>query len=142
MSEELKALARGWYDAMTKAFATGDMNALDAFIVADFVEHNPSPGQGPGLAGLKQLFAGFQSAFPDMNISAEDVIAEGDKVAARFVMRGMNTGSFAGMPATGKQVTVEGIDILRVEGGKIVEHWGQYDQLGMMQQLGAVPTPG
>lgn len=142
MSEELKTFARRWYDAMTNAFATGDLGVLDELIVADFVEHNPSPGQGPGLEGLKQLFAQFQTAFPGMRITAEDVVAEGDKVAARFTMRGTNTGSFAGTPPTGKEVTVEGIDILRVAGGKIVEHWGQYDQLGMMQQLGAVPTPG
>ena len=80
------------------------------------------------------------NVFPDLTFSAEDMIAEGDKVAVRFTMRGTHKGEFMGVPATGKQFEVSGIDIVRFAGGKAVEHWGVTDTMAMMQQLGAVPS--
>jgi steroid delta-isomerase-like uncharacterized protein len=93
-----------------------------------------------GPEGIKRLVAMFRAAFPDLKISAEDMIADGDKVAVRSVMRGTHKGEFMGVPATGKRVEVSGIDIVRFEGGKAVEHWGITDNMSMMQQLGAMPS--
>jgi steroid delta-isomerase-like uncharacterized protein len=140
--EDIKAIARRGYEAMNTACSTGNFDLLDGFIAADIVDHNPAPEQGPGVEGVKQLFAMFRAAFPDLRIVVEDLIAEGDKVTARIVMRGTHTGDFMGIPATGKPMAIEAIDILRIQGGKCVEHWGQYDQMGMMQQLGISPPPG
>ena len=81
------------------------------------------------------------SAFPDGQITIEDQIAEGDKVVVRWAAYMTHRGEFAGIPATGKQLTVAGIDIYRYEGGKRVETWRQWDALGMMRQLGVVPSP-
>lgn len=136
--EENKTCVRQIYEAISK----GDLMALDHILTADFVDHNPDPGQSPGLEGVKQGFAMFRTAFPDFQITLEDMIAEGDKVATRVTGRGTHKGEFQGIPPTGKQVTVAGIDIIRCAGGKCVERWGAFDNLGMMQQLGIVPPPG
>jgi steroid delta-isomerase-like uncharacterized protein len=84
----------------------------------------------------------YRSAFPDMRVTIEDLVAEGDKVAARWSVTGTHRGELMGIPATGKRVTVTGIEINRFAGGKLVEHWESFDQLSMMQQLGVVPAPG
>ncbi len=96
----------------------------------------------PGLDGTKQALTMWRAAFPDLTVTAEEMIAEGDKVAVRTVVRGTNSGEFMGMPATGKQVTMTGIEILRIADGKVVERWGELDMMGMMQQLGVIPPPG
>jgi predicted ester cyclase len=83
----------------------------------------------------------FRDAFPDLRFTAEDIIAEGDKVAARYTMRGTHQGEFMGVAPTGNRIEVTGIDIVRFEGGKMVEHWANSDELGMMQQLGVIPAP-
>lgn len=137
-AEENKTRVRQIYQAMSK----GDLMALDHLLTADFVDHNPDPGQAPGLEGVKQGFTMFRTAFPDFQITLEDMIAEGDKVATRVTSRGTHKGEFQGIPPTGKQVTVTGIDIIRCAGGKCVERWGAFDNLGLMQQLGVVPPPG
>jgi steroid delta-isomerase-like uncharacterized protein len=94
-----------------------------------------------GQAGFKQFLTGFHAAFPDADTTIEDVIAEGDKVAIRWTLRGTHQGELLGIPATGKPVTVPGITIYRIVGGKIVEERGEEDGLGLLQQLGVVPTP-
>ena len=83
----------------------------------------------------------FTSAFPDLKITHEHLIAEGDMVGGRFTLTGTHQGDFAGIPATGNQVSVTGHDFARLTGGKVVEHWVEMDTLGMMQQLGVIPTP-
>ena len=133
-----KTRVRQIYEAISK----GDLMALDHLLTADFVDHNPDPGQAPGLEGVKQGFTMFRTAFPDFQITLEDMIAEGDKVATRVTGHGTHKGEFQGIPPTGKQVTVTGIDIIRCAGGKCVERWGAFDNLGMMQQLGVVPPSG
>ena len=92
--------------------------------------------------GYKQFFAMTHSAFPDFHSTLEDMFAEGDKVVQRFTARGTHKGEFMGIPPTGKQVTITGIAIHRITGGKIVEDWVNMDMLGMMVQLGVVPPPG
>ena len=121
-------------------FNKGNLNAADEYLAANFVDHNPFPGQAPGLEGLKQGFSAFRQSFPDLHMTIDDLFAAGDKVVMRVTMKGTHKGSFMNMPPTGKQFNMEGMDIVRISGGKAVEHWGLMDALTMMQQLGAVPT--
>jgi steroid delta-isomerase-like uncharacterized protein len=140
MSEANKALARRLYDELA---SQGNLSLADEIVAEDFVDHNPpGPGIPPGREGLKQVFTTFRSAFPDLRMRVEDQIAEGDKVVSRLTVSGTNQGDFMGMPATGKSASIGVVDILRFEGGKITERWGEADFMGMMQQLGHAPTPG
>jgi steroid delta-isomerase-like uncharacterized protein len=125
-----------------QAFGAGDLAALDGLFAADFVDHSALPGQAPGLAGTKQTIALFRGAFPDLQLAVEDLVAEGDQVVARVTMRGTHRGELMGIAPTGKAVTMAGMDLVRLAGGKIAERWGQEDMLGLMQQLGAIPAPG
>jgi steroid delta-isomerase-like uncharacterized protein len=106
----------------------------------DFVDHDPAPGQGPGRNGYAQMAAAFFSAFPDLRVQNHDVIVEGDKAVARWTADGTHRGELMGIPATGKRVRLKGIDVIRATNGKIVERWGEFDALGMMQQLGVIPA--
>ena len=119
-----------------------NLAALEELTATNLVDHNRFPGQAPGLEGVKQAFTMMTTAFPDLHFTVEDQIAQGDRVVSRLTMRGTHKGDFQGIPATGKQATVTGIDIFRIVGGKVVERWGNFDDLGMMQQLGVVPAPG
>jgi steroid delta-isomerase-like uncharacterized protein len=120
----------------------GDIDGFGDLLADDFVEHEATPGLEPTKEGVKAFFHMYRAAFPDMEMTVEDVIAEGDKVMARFRARGTNEGEFMGMPATGKTVDVQGVDIIRFgDDGLAVEHWGVFDAMTMMQQLGAVPAP-
>src|SRR5260221_2779978 len=138
--EENKAAERRFYEEVWHKHHLG---YVDELVAPEVVEHNPAvPGQGPGLEGFRQMIAMALSAFPDVQITIEDLVAEGDKVVVRWMGRGTHRGEFMGIPPTNKQVTPAGIDIWRYEGGKRVESWRQWDLLGLMQQLGVVPTPG
>jgi len=140
--EQNKALARRVYETFNTAVRTGNWAALDDVLAANAVDHNPVPGQEPGLAGIKHVFEAFRTAFPDLRFSVEDMIAEGEQVVSRLTMHGTHQGDFQGIPPTGKAVTQTGIDILRLAGGKVIERWGEFDNLGLMQQLGVIPAPG
>lgn len=107
----------------------------------EWVDHSRGPGLPSGVDGAKAFFAMIWSAFPDLQITIEDVIAEGDKVVMRLRAAGVNHGSLMGMPATGKSATWSVMDIHRIVDGKLVEHWCNSDDLGMMQQLGLIPPP-
>ena len=116
---------------------------FDEITTADFVEHEQlGPGLPPNREGAKQFFASAMKAFPDMRVTIDDEIATGDKVVMRSTWSGTHQGEFQGIGATGKRVTFQVIDICRFENGKIVEHWGLTDAMGLMQQLGAIPAPG
>ena len=136
MSEENKAIARRF----AEVFETGDLSVLDELLASNFVDHNPFPEQAPGAEGMKQLIGIMRATFPDMTVTTDDMIAEGDKVVSRWTGTGTHQGEFMGVPATGNKVTVTGIGIDRIVDGKIVEHWEQFDAMGMMQQLGAIPS--
>jgi steroid delta-isomerase-like uncharacterized protein len=138
MSEENKAIARRIFEV----FNSGNLALADELIAADVVDHQAMPGMEAGLAGFKQLISMLRAGFPDLRLTVEDLIAEGDKVVGRSTMSGSHTGEFMGMAPTGKQFTIQAIDVMRFAGGKAVEHWGNQDDLGMMQQLGVIPTPG
>lgn len=141
-TEENTAIARRAYEVLSQALRTGNMatlDALDEIIAADAVDHNPAPGQGPGLEGIKQAFAEFRAAFPDLHFDLEDVVAEGDKAACRVTIRGTHRGSHHGIPASGRRIKLTGIDLLRIADGKIVERWGEFDDADLLKQIGAPP---
>lgn len=136
--EENKARMPWTYEG----FATGELDALDDLVASDYVEHDAVPGQLPGIEALKQVASQSLAAFPDVRFVVEDIIAEGNKVVARYTMHGTHQAELVGIPPTGKQITVSGIDIVRFVDGKVKERWGNLDELGMMQQLGLIPAPG
>ena len=138
-SEHNKAIAQRFYDLV---WNQGNMAVADELFTPDTVDHASPPGFPSGIAGVKQVFGMYRGAFPDLTITIEDMIADGDKVVARWTSRGTHRGDLMGIPPTGKQVTITGIDILRFEGDKIAEHWANFDMLGMMQQIGVAPSPG
>lgn len=119
----------------------GNIEAAGQFVWEDMVEQVPLPGQGPGLAGLKDVLRGMRTAFPDMHWKIEEQIAEGDKVLTRFDWTGTHQGTFLGVPATGRPVKVWGMVIDRLEGGKIKDTRILMDALGLMMQLGVIPPP-
>jgi steroid delta-isomerase-like uncharacterized protein len=134
--EENKAIARRWGEEI---WGKGSLAAVDELFAPNFAFNYPAPGVTPDLKGYKQTVTNLSTPFANIQCTAEDVVAEGDKVAVRWIWRGTHKGEFMGIPATGKQVTITGISILRIAGGKIVEEWGEMNSLGMMQQLGAFP---
>jgi steroid delta-isomerase-like uncharacterized protein len=138
-SEQHKELYRRFIE---ECFTGGNLALVDEMIAADAVDHQAPPGTAQGAEGLKQFLSMFRSAFPDLQATVDQVIAEGDTIAARFTMSGTHQGEFFGIPPTGKRMEITGIDVVRFENGKIVEHWGNQDDLGMMQQLGVIPMPG
>jgi steroid delta-isomerase-like uncharacterized protein len=133
-----KATARRWYE---EVFNAGNLDLIHELFAPNFVDHDPV-NPLPGLEGVRQVVGMYRGAFPDLHITVEDWVAEGDKVVTRFRAQGTHKGPLMGIPPTEKQVTVTGIDMLGFEHGKISEHWGNRDDLGMLQQLGAVPAPG
>jgi predicted ester cyclase len=140
--EENKAIAKRLYSTFTEAIRTRNMNLLDEVLAPNGIDHNPAPGQAPGIEGVKQTFAGFSIAFPDLEVTVEDQIAEGDKVVSRIKAQGTHKGEFMGIGPTGKRITATGIDIVRIgPDGKIVERWGVQDNLSLLQQIGAFPGP-
>ncbi len=139
-TEQNKALVR---QMVEEIFNRGNISRADEFLSPDFVEHEElPPGIPQGREGVKQLTTMMRNAFPDFKATIEDIIAEGDKVVIRMTWSGTQKGEFMGVPPTGKSVSFGVLDIIRVAGGKFVEHWGQMDSMGMMQQLGAIPAPG
>jgi steroid delta-isomerase-like uncharacterized protein len=135
-AEENKALAlRAW----EVIFNQRDLDALSEFYAVDAVWHQPDQNL-QGLEEVKQWLARPFEAFPDLNASVEDVIAEGDKVAIRYTSRGTHQGETGGLgPPTGRQIALGGIAVQRFEDGKIVEFWDRFDNLSLLQQLGLAP---
>lgn len=138
---ENKATARRLYEAFNEAFRAADPDVLDKVIATNVLDHDPTPGQGYGLEGVKRFVSMFRAAFPDIRNTVEDLVAEGDTVVARVVLRGTHRGRFMGIAPTGEQVAMRGIEIIRYSDGKATERWGRFDLLGLLQQLGAVPAP-
>jgi steroid delta-isomerase-like uncharacterized protein len=136
-TEENKAVVRRYYEDVLNR---GNVSALDELAVAHYDEHDPLPGQANGLEGLRQRVEMLRNAFrPQFTI--EDIIAEQDKVAVRWTNRGAHVGEFLGLQPTGSSFTIAGIDIHRLQDGKMAEHWHVVDQLSQLQQLGVIPQP-
>jgi steroid delta-isomerase-like uncharacterized protein len=132
-----KDVVRRYYENVLNA---GDLNALEELAVSQYDEHDPLPGQADGREGLRQRVEMLRRAFQTY-FTIEDIIAEGDKVVVRWTQHGTQVAEFLGMPATGKSFTIAGIDIHRLQDGKLAEHWHVVDLLGQMQQLGLIPQP-
>jgi steroid delta-isomerase-like uncharacterized protein len=132
-----EATTRSLYDRLN----SGDIDGFAALLSENFVEHEVTPGIPPTKAGVQQFFQMQMAAFPDMQMAIEDLIADGAKVVTRVKYTGTNTGDFMGMPATGKGVDVQFIDIFAFgSDGLLHEHWGVMDSMTLMQQLGVVPA--
>jgi len=127
------------YRAVIGIFNSGKLDELDKYFEANYQEHEVEPGQKGGLTGLKESMTAFRTAFPDLKFTVNDIVAEGDKVWALITMTGTNSGSFMGQPPTGKSTTFQGVDIVRITNGKAVEHWGFYDNMKMMSDMGMMP---
>jgi steroid delta-isomerase-like uncharacterized protein len=139
ISDANKASMRRFYAEVVNA---GNLDLIDELLTDDFVEHEEFPGITRDREGVKQFFAMFKGAFPDATFTAEQVLAEGDLVAARVTVRGTHLGEFMGVAATGKPIEVQAIDIVTFADGKGTAHWGVFDAMAMMEQLGAMPEPG
>ncbi len=141
-TEENKATVRRFTE---EGWNQGNIAVFDELSAPNWVYHNPTLPDVRTLAGYKSWATEVLRAFPDFHATIEDLIAEGDQVVVRYTLRGTNTGDIVTpmpIPATGKQVSVTGIAIVRFAGGKGVEVWEQDDNLGFFQQLGLIPAPG
>jgi len=127
---------------MEEVINQGNLNAADEIVEENFVELDPLPGQRQGREGLKEVIGMMRAAFPDIHWVADETVAAGEKVVTRFTWTGTHRSTFLGIPATGRPVTVKGVVIDRVSGGKMADSRILMDSLGMLQQLGVVPTPG
>jgi steroid delta-isomerase-like uncharacterized protein len=139
MSEQNKATIRRAVDVV---WNRGDFSGLAEFMSQDFVVHTSTMGGDiHGPEGVCQYFGALRAAFPDMHFTVEDQIAEGDRVVTRWVAQGTHSGAFQGIAPTGRKCVVSGIDIDRFVDGRAVECWTRIDELGMLQQIGALPEP-
>jgi steroid delta-isomerase-like uncharacterized protein len=137
MADDHKAIIRAFIAGLNE----GDLSVIDRYMAPEFADHDPGrAGLPPGIEGFKQFFAAMKQAFPDTMVIPEDMVAEGDKVAVRFTVRGTHRGEFMGIAPMGKEVVVQGMDINRMANGKIAERWGIADSLSMLQQLGVIPS--
>ena len=137
VQEQNKAISRHWREEIDK----GNWGINEELVSPNFVLH--MPGSPPmNLEGVTHMFKMFYGAFPDLYHTFDDFVAEGDKVALRFTLNGTHKGDFQGIPPTGKKVKISASVVDRIVDGKIVEHWSLLDTMGMMQQLGVIPSPG
>jgi len=140
-TEQNKATARRWFFDI---IAQGQLAVADEIFAANHIIHDPhAPPSGwpNGPEGLKMVASVFGGGFSGWDITLEDQIAEGDRVATRWIASATHTGSLQGMPPTGKAVRVTGVNVARFAEGKIAESWSNFDMLTLLQQLGAIPTP-
>ena len=137
MSEENKAVVRGAFEVAN----SGNLAALSEYYADNVKYHGAMGMELEGLEALKAFIGTFVAAFSNMHINIEGMLSEGDLVAAHVTAGGTHTGDLEGLAPTGKQVSgVRGLTICRISGGKVVEEWEVIDQLGLMQQLGAMPS--
>ncbi len=123
-------------------FGQGNLDLVDELATDDFVDHEEGPpGTPPGKEGTKAFVSMFRDAFPDIKAEVGEMLEDGDLVAARVTFSGTHDGEFMGVPASGKKVSIETIDIVRFDGDQVAEHWGVTDAMALMQQIGAIPEP-
>jgi steroid delta-isomerase-like uncharacterized protein len=122
-------------------FTKGDLGAVDEYLTDDFTDHDPPMAQFLGREGMRQAAAVFRAAFPDWHSDLDFLVEEDDLVVETFTASGTQQGEIFGVPASGRTVSLHGINIWRLRDGRIVERWGRLDELGLMRQLGLVPQP-
>ena len=138
MSAETKAIARRFLE---EAFNGGKLDVVDELVAPEFVNHDAAlPEPTIGIEATKASITGYRDAFPDLRLTIEQQVAEGEFVTTRWSARGTHQGDLMGMAATGKQATVTGITLDRIVDGRFVESWTNWDTLGLMQQLGVIPA--
>jgi steroid delta-isomerase-like uncharacterized protein len=140
-TKDPKALMRRWFEEANKGKAAA-LAVIDEIGATSYVFHHATSEDIRGLKDFKQYMSMVYDAFPDNHMTIDDMFVEGDKVATRYTFTGTHKGKYRGIPATNKKVSVSMIEIGRTSGGKFVEGWQRFDTLGMMQQLGVIPTPG
>lgn len=136
--EENKTVVRQLFDAVN----AGDVDRMLSLVAEDITVHTPISGVESGREGFRQFMSVYLSAFPEQRVELHDLVAERDQVLARHTHHVRHGGEFAGMPPSGKQAIVHGLELYRVNNGQIAEMWHHDDLLGLMQQLRAVPAPG
>ncbi len=137
-TEQNKSIVRRWVE---EGWNKHNPAVVDQLYAPDYVQHEPPPETVNSSDALKQYVSMFLTAFPDLQLTIEDLIAEGDKVVWRLNSKGTHQGLFMGIPATGKTAVVAGAVIFRLENSRIVEGWVNIGALGLLQQLGAIPMP-
>ena len=135
MSEQNKKLARRWFEDL---FSRGDLDAANEILSAEFVDHLPREEER-GIEELKNYVGIYRTAFPDIQDTVEDIVAEGDKVVVRWMSRGTHQGEYMGIAPTGRHVTFTGMRLFRFAENQIAESWVNLDERGLQEQLGAVP---
>ena len=136
-TEENKAIVR----RMTEEFYNqGNVESAERFFAATYVHHDPASPHMRDRDGLKQGLRAFLTGCPDLHITIDQLLAEGDMVTKRWTYHATHTSDLSGLPPTGKRITMSGLELFRLEGGKIVECWLGYDNLSLLQQLGVIPT--
>lgn len=140
MAEDNRAILRR---IVNEVINRGNLALADTLFAMEYIYHGPGGLELRGPDGFKQLLNVYRSAFPDVNITIDDTVAEGDKIAWRWTARGTHKGDLTGIAPTGRTVTVSGILVSRFSGRKVVEDWESFDELGMLRQLGvtAIPAP-
>ena len=141
-----KAIVRHFVKVLQEFFRTGEAGLVDSLVdrvlANNIVQHlSGMPPEAQSLEGFKQLLPALRQGFPDALFEVENLVAEGDTIAFRLIWKATHQGELFGIPPTGIRATVTEMHMLRIAHGKIVEHWGEWDALGLMQQLGAVPAP-
>ena len=138
MSEANKTIFRRFVDEVINR---GDLGAVDELLAPHYLEHDPLPGMPGGREGAKQLFALLHAGFPDLSVTLEDLVAEGERVAVRSRWRGTHRGEFLGIRPTGRVIDFENLELVRIRQGQIVEHWGLGQASSVLHRLGSVqPT--
>ncbi|GLV58977.1 hypothetical protein KDH_58050 [Dictyobacter sp. S3.2.2.5] len=122
-----------------EAINSGDFGIFDEVVAPDALDHDPAPGQERGPAGFRSFFGELRTAFPDLHVSVEQLVADDEHVAFAYTVTGTHKGSFLGIAPTGRQVRARGVQLGKFASGKLVERWGSSDLLGILQQLGHAP---
>ena len=138
MSKEQNIAAQ---EHLAESINAGNVEAAVESFAPDCVDRDPAPGQGEGREGFKQFFTELTTAFPDAKIAPAHLVADDEHVCVAYTLTGTHEGPFHGIEPTGKAIEVRGVQIGRFKDGMIVERWGSTDELGIMHQIGAVPTP-
>ena len=139
MSEENKALVRR---VIEELFNKGNLDLADELIAPDYVDHDTGlPEDVRGPEGFKQFVSLYRSAFPDLHVEILEQVAEGDRVATRWVATGTHRGELMGIPPTGNRMRQPGMEVVHISEGKYAEEWEGYNAMEMMQQLGVIPSP-